>query len=89
MGVTAFTCDGFCGGGDAIVFQQRVRDAKRAVGNSAEHNLVTGRIPDGLDEFGMTGAEGTHYGANCVSCHTTGYNAAIGEANQFKRCKLS
>ncbi|GEJ58713.1 hypothetical protein [Anaeromyxobacter diazotrophicus] len=24
-------------------------------------------------EFGMTGAEGTHYGANCVACHTTGY----------------
>ncbi|WP_242345375.1 cytochrome c3 family protein [Anaeromyxobacter terrae] len=28
-------------------------------------------------EYGMTGAEGTHYGENCVACHTTGYNAAI------------
>ncbi|WP_243336744.1 hypothetical protein [Anaeromyxobacter soli] len=28
-------------------------------------------------EYGMTGAEGTHYGENCVACHTTGYNAAL------------
>lgn len=28
-------------------------------------------------EFGMTGAEGTHYSASCVSCHTTGYNTAL------------
>jgi hypothetical protein len=55
FGLTAFTCDGFCGGGDAIVFQQRVPDADRAVGNSAEHNFVSGAIPDGLDEFDMTG----------------------------------
>ena len=26
-------------------------------------------------EFGMTGAEGTHYSLSCVGCHTTGYNA--------------
>ncbi|HZR08292.1 MAG TPA: carboxypeptidase regulatory-like domain-containing protein [Myxococcales bacterium] len=26
-------------------------------------------------EFGMIGAEGTHYSGSCVSCHTTGYNA--------------
>ncbi len=26
-------------------------------------------------EFGMTGAEGTHYSQTCVGCHTTGYNA--------------
>lgn len=25
-------------------------------------------------EFGMTGAEGSHYGGNCIACHTTGYN---------------
>jgi hypothetical protein len=25
-------------------------------------------------QFGMTGAEGSHYGKSCVSCHTTGYN---------------
>lgn len=26
-------------------------------------------------QFGLTGAEGTHYSASCTSCHTTGYNA--------------
>lgn len=26
-------------------------------------------------EYGMTGAEGSHYGSSCISCHTTGYNA--------------
>ncbi|MBI5527413.1 MAG: hypothetical protein HY897_13855, partial [Deltaproteobacteria bacterium] len=25
-------------------------------------------------QFGMTGAEGSHYSANCLGCHTTGYN---------------
>ena len=55
VGLTAFTCDGYCGGGDAIVFQQRVPDAARAVGNSAEHNVITGKIPDGLDEFDLDG----------------------------------
>ncbi len=25
-------------------------------------------------EFGMTGAEGSHYSASCVACHTTGFN---------------
>ena len=55
VGLTAFTCDGFCGGGDAIVFQQRAPGAARAVGNSAEHNVITGRIPDGLDEFDLDG----------------------------------
>ncbi len=55
FGLTALTCDGFCGGGDAIVFQQRVPKAKRAVGNSAERNFVSGAIPDGLEEFDMTG----------------------------------
>ena len=55
FGLTAFTCDGFCGGGDGIVFQQRDRTLARAVGNSAEHNLVAGTIPKGLKEFDMTG----------------------------------
>ncbi len=27
-------------------------------------------------EFGMTGAEGSHYGASCTACHTTGFSAA-------------
>jgi len=25
-------------------------------------------------QFGLTGAEGSHYGANCVACHSTGFN---------------
>ena len=57
FGLTAFTCDdgGYCGGGDAIVFQQRTPGARRAVGNSAERNFVSGAIPDGLAEFDLTG----------------------------------
>ncbi len=27
-------------------------------------------------QLGMTGAEGTHYSASCVGCHTTGYDLA-------------
>src|SRR6478609_3154334 len=50
--VQAFTNSG---GGSAIVFQQRAAGAARAVGNSAEHNFIHGRAPDGLDEFGMAG----------------------------------
>ena len=26
-------------------------------------------------QFGMSGAEGTHYSGSCTGCHTTGYNA--------------
>jgi formate-dependent nitrite reductase cytochrome c552 subunit len=26
-------------------------------------------------QFGLVGAEGTHYSGSCISCHTTGYNA--------------
>ena len=55
FGLTAFTCDGFCGGGDGIVFQQRDPTLARAVGNSAEHNFVSGVIQKGLAEFDMTG----------------------------------
>jgi hypothetical protein len=35
-------------------------------------------------EYGMTGAEGAHYGASCTACHTTGFNAtpsAVGLRN--------
>jgi hypothetical protein len=53
--LSAFTCDGYCGGGSAIVFQQRATTLPRAVGNSAEHNHISGKIPDGLDEFSMSG----------------------------------
>jgi hypothetical protein len=53
--LTAFTCDGFCGGGSAIVFQQRNVAAPRAIGNGAAHDFIAGAIPDGLDEFAMAG----------------------------------
>jgi hypothetical protein len=26
-------------------------------------------------QFGVSGAEGTHYSGSCIACHTTGYNA--------------
>lgn len=53
--LTVFTCDGFCGGGDAIVFQQRTPALPRAAGNRAQFNVITGRVPDTLDEFSMVG----------------------------------
>jgi hypothetical protein len=53
--LTAFTCDGFCGGGDAIVFQERDTSAGRRTGNEASHNMIDGQIPDGLDEFSVVG----------------------------------
>ena len=56
-GLTAFTCGdgGRCGGGDAIVFQQRDVTKPRATRNLAVRNNIQGRIPDGLDEFSMVG----------------------------------
>jgi hypothetical protein len=56
-GLTAFTCGdgGRCGGGDAIVFQQRDVTQPRATRNLAVRNDIQGRIPDGLDEFSMVG----------------------------------
>ena len=54
-GLTVFTCDGFCGGGDAIVFQERPGAGKRGLGNAATFNLITGQIPDTLHEFEMVG----------------------------------
>lgn len=53
--LTALTCDGACAGGDAIVFQQRLVLDRRPRGNLAALNHVQGDIPDGLDEFSMTG----------------------------------
>ena len=53
--LTALTCDGGCAGGDAIVFQQRLVLDRRPKGNLAAFNHVQGDIPDGLDEFSMTG----------------------------------
>lgn len=55
LGLSVFTCDGFCGGGDAIVFQQRTPTDPRATDNTATFNVVTGTIPDNLDDFSMTG----------------------------------
>ena len=53
--LTALTCDGGCAGGDAIVFQQRLVLDHRPTGNLAAFNHVQGDIPDGLNEFSMTG----------------------------------
>jgi hypothetical protein len=53
--LTALTCDGGCAGGDAIVFQQRLVLDQRPRGNLAAFNQVQGDIPDGLNEFSMTG----------------------------------
>ncbi len=53
--LSVLTCDGFCGGGDAIVFQARPVGAARGVDNSATFNVITGAVPDNLDEFSMVG----------------------------------
>jgi hypothetical protein len=53
--LTALTCDGGCAGGDGIVFQQRLVLDRRPRGNVAAFNRVQGDIPDGLNEFSMTG----------------------------------
>jgi hypothetical protein len=53
--LTALTCDGGCAGGDGIVFQQRLVLDRRPRGNVAAFNQVQGDIPDGLNEFSMTG----------------------------------
>ena len=53
--LTALTCDGGCAGGDAIVFQQRLVLDRRPRENLALLNRVQGDIPDGLNEFSMTG----------------------------------
>jgi hypothetical protein len=54
-GLTVFTCDGFCGGGDAIVFQERPVLGARGLANSATFNHITGAVPDTLNEFSMVG----------------------------------
>jgi hypothetical protein len=33
-------------------------------------------LPMTTFQFGMSGAEGAHYGASCTACHTTGFSAA-------------
>jgi hypothetical protein len=53
--LTALTCDGGCAGGDGIVFQQRLVLDHRPRENLAAFNHVQGDIPDGLNEFSMTG----------------------------------
>lgn len=55
LGLTVLTCDGFCGGGDAIVFQQRTPAGPRTHDNSATFNVITGTVPDTLTEFSMVG----------------------------------
>ncbi|HEY6909339.1 MAG TPA: hypothetical protein VI356_08220 [Myxococcales bacterium] len=36
-------------------------------------------------EFGMKGAEGTHYGQSCTGCHTTGYNLLARNSGMIDR----
>lgn len=52
-GLTVLPCSVFCGGGVGIVFQQRTTSAPRAVNNEASFNVVTGAVPDYLNEFSM------------------------------------
>lgn len=54
-GLTALTCEGFCGGGDGIVFQARPFGAPRGTDNTVIFNVITGAVPDTLNEFSMTG----------------------------------
>lgn len=54
--LTLFACDnGFCGGGVAIVFQERSTSGPRQMDNSATFNVITGVIPDNFDVFSMAG----------------------------------
>lgn len=57
--LTLLTCDGFCGGGDAIVIQSRQGDlsqaANRAEDITISHNDISGTVPDGHDAFSMVG----------------------------------
>ena len=40
-------------------------------------NGTTQVLPVPLFEFGLVGGEAGHYSGSCISCHTTGYNAAV------------
>ncbi len=53
--LTLFSCPGHCGGGSAIVIQKRIDDGELAFGNTVLANLIVGAIPDGHDDFDMTG----------------------------------
>ena len=57
--LTLLTCDGFCGGGDAIVIQSRqgnlAQPAYRAEDITISHNDISGAVPDGHDLFSMVG----------------------------------
>jgi nitrous oxidase accessory protein NosD len=57
--LTLLTCDGFCGGGDAIVIQSRQGDLTnpvyRAEHITIAHNDISGAVPDGHDAFSMVG----------------------------------
>lgn len=81
---SALTCDGFCGGGDAIVFQERT-GVSRGRNNSATFNVITGRIPDTLNEFSLTGIlalnqDGTQITNNRISIAGNPLAAGTGEA---------
>ncbi len=56
--LTLFECPGPCGGGVGIVMQKRIPlgdPEPTAWGNVVLGNSVSGAIPEGHDEFGMTG----------------------------------
>jgi hypothetical protein len=55
--LTAFTCQpgGRCGGGNAIVFQQRDPILPPGADNVALDNRIDADVPEGLDAFVMTG----------------------------------
>ncbi|HEX5475528.1 MAG TPA: hypothetical protein VFX12_12785 [Vicinamibacterales bacterium] len=81
---SALTCDGFCGGGDAIVFEERT-GTSLGRNNAATFNVITGRIPDGLTEFDLTGIfamdqDGTTVTGNRISIPTNPAATAAGEA---------
>lgn len=84
-GLTVFTCDGFCGGGDAIVFQQRENTLPAATDNEASFNTITGSIPNTLVQFSMTGIflinqEGSVIKNNKIALTALGSSATPGEA---------
>ena len=84
-GLTVFTCDGFCGGGDAIVFQQRDTALPAAMDNEASFNTITGFIPNTLVEFSMTGIflinqDGSVIKNNKIGLTALGSSATPGQA---------
>lgn len=84
-GLRVFTCDGLCGGGDGIVFQARPVGVPRGVDNTATFNVITGGVPDTLNEFSMAGIlliaqDGTVVKNNRISIPANPFSDAAGQA---------